>query len=122
MKGHMGTVKSAIAELTDETNSARGFSLPLVAYSLGGVFGFVPLPYLKKFSSDFAKFLQFVDRWHLVPASRPLATPLLPPFLGRLSILPAMSCSRFFYMPFIRRYGIVSKRGLFFFFSLERVV
>ncbi|KAF8267245.1 MFS general substrate transporter [Lactarius quietus] len=39
MKGYIGTVKSTIAELTDETNIARGFSLPPVAWSLGGVFG-----------------------------------------------------------------------------------
>ncbi|KAN0136088.1 major facilitator superfamily [Lactarius tabidus] len=39
MKGHIGTVKSTIAELTDETNIARGFSLPPVAWSLGGILG-----------------------------------------------------------------------------------
>ncbi|KAN0136089.1 major facilitator superfamily [Lactarius tabidus] len=39
MRGHIGTVKSTIAELTDETNIARGFSLPPVAWSLGGVLG-----------------------------------------------------------------------------------
>jgi hypothetical protein len=27
MKGHIGAVKSMIAELTDETNVARGFSM-----------------------------------------------------------------------------------------------
>jgi hypothetical protein len=43
MKGHIGTVKSTIADLTDETNIARGFSLPPVAWSLGGVLGFVVL-------------------------------------------------------------------------------
>jgi MFS family permease len=44
MKGHIGTVKSTIAELTDETNVARGFSLPPVAWSLGGVLGSVLSP------------------------------------------------------------------------------
>jgi hypothetical protein len=53
MKGHIGTVKSAIAELTDETNIARGFSLPPVAWSLGGVFGFVVVShFISKISPD----------------------------------------------------------------------
>ncbi|KAI9455165.1 MFS general substrate transporter [Lactarius psammicola] len=39
MKGHIGAVRSIIAELTDETNIARGFSLPPVAWSLGFVIG-----------------------------------------------------------------------------------
>ncbi|KAI9452902.1 MFS general substrate transporter [Lactarius psammicola] len=39
MKGHIGVVKSMIAELTDETNVARGFSMPPVAWSLGWVVG-----------------------------------------------------------------------------------
>ncbi|KAN0136084.1 major facilitator superfamily [Lactarius tabidus] len=39
MKGHIGAVKSMIAELTDETNIARGFSIPPVAWSLGFVIG-----------------------------------------------------------------------------------
>jgi hypothetical protein len=71
MRGHIGTVKSAIADLTDETNIARGFSLPLVAWALGGVFGFVLLSYFKKISSDFANFSSLIggvlsrpqDRW-----------------------------------------------------------
>ncbi|KAH9005438.1 MFS general substrate transporter [Lactarius hatsudake] len=37
--GHIGVVKSMIAELTDETNAARGFSMPPVAWSLGYVIG-----------------------------------------------------------------------------------
>ena len=41
MKGHSGTIKSVIAELTDETNIARGFSLSLMIWSVGGVIGFV---------------------------------------------------------------------------------
>ncbi|KAH9005454.1 MFS general substrate transporter [Lactarius hatsudake] len=39
MKGHIGAVISTIAELTDETNVARGFSMPPVAWSLGYVIG-----------------------------------------------------------------------------------
>ncbi|KAH9059723.1 MFS general substrate transporter [Lactarius vividus] len=39
VKGHIGAVKSTIAELTDETNVAQGFSMPPVAWSLGYVIG-----------------------------------------------------------------------------------
>lgn len=39
MKGHVGAVRSMIAELTDETNVARGFSKPPVAWSIGYVIG-----------------------------------------------------------------------------------
>ncbi len=39
--GHLGTVKSVIAELTDETNAAQGFSMPPLAWSLGLMIGFV---------------------------------------------------------------------------------
>ncbi|KAI9452901.1 MFS general substrate transporter [Lactarius psammicola] len=39
VKGHIGIVKSVLAELTDETNVARGFSMPPVAWSLGYVIG-----------------------------------------------------------------------------------
>ncbi|KAI9443961.1 MFS general substrate transporter [Lactarius indigo] len=39
MKGHISAVKSVIAELTDETNAARGFSMPPVVWSLGYVIG-----------------------------------------------------------------------------------
>ena len=46
MKGHSGTIKSVIAELTDETNMARGFSLSPVVWSVGGVIGFVLSSYL----------------------------------------------------------------------------
>jgi hypothetical protein len=52
MKGHIGAVKSMIAELTDETNIARGFSIPPVAWSLGFVIGFVVLSWLLSISAD----------------------------------------------------------------------
>jgi len=44
MNGNMGGVKSAMAELTDETNIARGFPLIQVASSVGYVIGFGTLP------------------------------------------------------------------------------
>ncbi|KAH9008146.1 MFS general substrate transporter, partial [Lactarius deliciosus] len=39
VRGHPGVIKSMIAELTDETNVARGFSMQPVAWSLGYVIG-----------------------------------------------------------------------------------
>jgi len=39
MRGHTGVVKSVTAELTDETNVARGFSMLPMAWSLGYVIG-----------------------------------------------------------------------------------
>jgi hypothetical protein len=41
MRGHTGVVKSVTAELTDETNVARGFSMLPMAWSVGYVIGFV---------------------------------------------------------------------------------
>ncbi|KAH9054504.1 MFS general substrate transporter [Lactarius vividus] len=39
VRGHPGVIKSMMAELTDETNVARGFSMPPVAWSLGYMIG-----------------------------------------------------------------------------------
>jgi hypothetical protein len=39
MKGSIGVVKCALAELTDETNMARGFSFLLLTWALGYVIG-----------------------------------------------------------------------------------
>ncbi|KAH8985309.1 MFS general substrate transporter [Lactarius akahatsu] len=39
LKGYGGVVKSMTAELTDETNVARGFSMLLMSYSLGDAIG-----------------------------------------------------------------------------------
>jgi len=39
MRGHISAMKSMIVELTDETNIARGFSMPPVAWSLGYMIG-----------------------------------------------------------------------------------
>ena len=45
MKGNTGVVKSVIAELTDETNVARGFSLLPMTWALGYVIGLGLLAY-----------------------------------------------------------------------------
>ena len=44
LKGNIGVVKSAMAELTDESNIARGFSLLQMAWSVGYVIGSGTLP------------------------------------------------------------------------------
>jgi hypothetical protein len=44
LKGNIGIVKSTMAELTDETNVARGFSALTMAYSFGNVIGSAILP------------------------------------------------------------------------------
>jgi hypothetical protein len=41
LNGNLGVIKSMIAELTDETNVARGFSLMPMARAVGYVIGFV---------------------------------------------------------------------------------
>jgi hypothetical protein len=40
LNGNIGVVKSMLAELTDETNMARGFSLIPVIWAIGGTIGF----------------------------------------------------------------------------------
>jgi len=40
MKGNIGVVKSVMAELTDETNVARGFSILPMSTALGYIIGF----------------------------------------------------------------------------------
>jgi hypothetical protein len=40
LNGNNGVMKSMMAELTDETNMARGFSLIPVTWAVGGTLGF----------------------------------------------------------------------------------
>ena len=40
LNGNIGVMKSMMADLTDETNAARGFSLIQVAWAVGGTIGF----------------------------------------------------------------------------------
>jgi uncharacterized membrane protein len=40
LNGNLGVIKSMIAELTDETNVARGFSLLPMARAVGYIIGF----------------------------------------------------------------------------------
>ena len=49
LNGNLGVIKSMIAELTDETNVARGFSLLPMARAVGYIIGYgmppIPLPF-----------------------------------------------------------------------------
>jgi len=40
LNGNIGVMTSMMAELTDETNMARGFSLIPVIWAIGGTIGF----------------------------------------------------------------------------------
>jgi hypothetical protein len=40
LNGNIGVMKSMLAELTDETNMARGFSLIPVIWAVGGTIGY----------------------------------------------------------------------------------
>ena len=40
LNGNVGVMKSMMAELTDESNMARGFSLISVSWAVGGTIGF----------------------------------------------------------------------------------
>lgn len=41
LNGNIGVMKSMLAELTDESNMARGFSLIPVIWAVGGTIGLV---------------------------------------------------------------------------------
>src|SRR5712691_2892386 len=87
----MGVVKSIIAEITDETNVARAFSLLPMTWAVGVVIGSVislPSPVLANLSVGMS---QPVSWWRLISTSRSLAYRLLTPFLGQISLLPTMS-------------------------------
>jgi hypothetical protein len=43
LNGNIGVMKSMLAELTDETNMARGFALIPVVWAVGGTIGFETL-------------------------------------------------------------------------------
>ena len=52
LNGNLGIIKSMIAELTDETNVARGFSLLPMARAVGYIIGFGMLPISLPFFAD----------------------------------------------------------------------
>jgi hypothetical protein len=93
MMGNIGVVKSAMAELTDETNVTKGFSSLQMAWAVGYVIGSGALTYGILFSL-IPRVNQPIGWWHLTAAARPLATPIFSPFLGRIPLLASMPGSR----------------------------
>ncbi|KAH9005477.1 MFS general substrate transporter [Lactarius hatsudake] len=88
LKGHVGVVKSMMAELTDETNVARGFSMLPMSQSLGYAIG-----------------------WgHAIPTARSLARRLFTFLLGRIPILPSVLCGRYLYLCFAHRQCHIPER------------
>ena len=52
LNGNLGVIKSMIAELTDETNVARGFSLMPMARAVGYIIGSVGVPCCHRLITD----------------------------------------------------------------------
>lgn len=74
LNGNIGVIKSMLAELTDETNMARGFSLIPVIWALGGTIGFGDIAYfLIGWLADDDLGSQASHRRRFVTATRPLA-------------------------------------------------
>ena len=112
LNGNIGVIKSMLAELTDETNMARGFSLIPVIWALGGTIGFGDIAYfVLDWLTDDALGSQAPHRWHFVTPTRPLAQRLLSPFLGGIPVLPAMCRDGHLYSPIFYFDCIVFERG-----------
>ena len=52
LNGNIGVIKSMLAELTDDSNMARGFSLIPVVWALGGTIGFGTFVFLLASMAD----------------------------------------------------------------------
>jgi hypothetical protein len=96
VNGNLGVIKSMIAELTDESNVARGFTLMPMARAVGYIIGFVwrvlccrdvVIDVLRTWG------IQPFYRRYLITTPRSMARPLLAPILGRVSVLSSMPCS-----------------------------
>lgn len=112
LNGNIGVIKSMLAELTDETNMARGFSLIPVIWALGGTIGFGDIVYFMiGWLADNALASQTPHRWRFVTATGPLAQRLFSPFLGRIPVLPAMCWDGHLYPPILYFDCIVFERG-----------
>ena len=112
LNGNIGVIKSMLAELTDETNMARGFSLIPVIWALGGTIGFGDIAYLViDCLIDDTLGFQAPHRWRLVKATGPLAKRLLSPFLGRIPVLPAMCRDGHIYPNILYFDCIIFERG-----------
>jgi hypothetical protein len=114
VNGNLGVIKSMIAELTDETNVARGFTLMPMARAVGYIIGFVwrvlccrdvVIDVLRTWG------IQPFYRRCLITSARSMARPLLPPILGRVSVLSSMPCSCGLCTPVVHIEYTVFKRG-----------
>ena len=102
LNGNIGVMKSMMAELTDETNMARGFSLVPLTWAVGSTVGsgISLLSFVFWLISD----LEASYRRCAIASSRSLAKSLFAFFLGRIPILPAMSRYRYLCPPSIYSY------------------
>ena len=114
MNGNVGVIKSMIAELTDESNVARGFTLLPMASSVGYIIGFVGRVYCcYNVVIDVLRthVLQPFHRWCFITSARSMARPVLAPILGRVSVLSSMSCGRGLSTPITHFEYTISRRG-----------
>jgi hypothetical protein len=112
LNGNIGVIKSMLAELTDDTNMARGFSLIPVIWALGGTIGFEDIAYFViGCLTDDTLGSQAPHGWRFVTATGPLAERFLSPFLGRIPVLPAMCRDGHLYPPILYFDRIVFERG-----------
>jgi hypothetical protein len=110
VNGNLGVIKSMIAELTDESNVARGFTLMPMARAVGYMIGFVGRVLCCR-DVVIDVLLQSIYRRCFITSARSMARPLLAPFLGRVSVLSSMLGGRGLCTPFARIEYTVSKRG-----------
>ncbi|KAG8950189.1 hypothetical protein FRC03_012946 [Tulasnella sp. 419] len=86
--GNSAILKSAIAELTDETNQGRAFSLIILSWSIGGAIaplmgGFLARP-AERFPAIFGTFPLFIKFPYLLACMAGAGTTLLGAFAGYL--------------------------------------
>jgi len=89
LNGNLGVVKSSIAEVTDETNSARAFGLFNITWAMGSLLG----PVLGGFLANPATSMPFIFKSCTFLVSYPY---FLPPFVSSLVSLCGFVFSLFF--------------------------
>ena len=114
VNGNLGVIKSVIAELTDESNVARGFTLMPMARAVGYIIGFVGRVYCcRDVVIDVlrTRVLQPFHRRCFITSARSMARPVLAPILGRVPVLSSMSCGRCLCAPIAHIEYTISRRG-----------
>jgi hypothetical protein len=109
LNGNVGVAKSILAEITDESNIARGFSMLPLAAGVGQIIGSGILHNI--FILSLISVLQSFYRRRFITASGSLAGHVLAQFLVRVSILPSMrgrGCLRFFR---VHHHCLIPERG-----------